>query len=207
MITPNWKGDTVVILGSGPSLTKEDVDYCKGKARVIAINNCYMLAPWADILYACDIDWWTMHYSMLPLSLALFLGERWTISLEASKKYGLHHVDSKYAASISFTPGLVHLGGLKGPGGNSGFQALNLAVLFGVARIILLGFDMGIQYHLTHWHGNHPGKLNKSPNYREFIKSFQGAAFDLRRAGIEVVNCSRESKLECFRRDLITNVL
>jgi hypothetical protein len=54
-------GGTVVCIGGGPSLTRDDVDYCRGKAFVIAINDAYKLAPWADALYACDGLWWRWH--------------------------------------------------------------------------------------------------------------------------------------------------
>jgi hypothetical protein len=48
-----WPGSTVVCLGTGPSLTAEDVEAVRGRAKVIAINNAHALAPWADVLYAC----------------------------------------------------------------------------------------------------------------------------------------------------------
>jgi hypothetical protein len=34
------------------------VDLAKGRAKVIAINNSWRLAPWADALYGCDYTWW-----------------------------------------------------------------------------------------------------------------------------------------------------
>jgi len=40
-----WPGETFVCLASGPSLTQADVDYCRGKARVIAIKDVLHLAP------------------------------------------------------------------------------------------------------------------------------------------------------------------
>ena len=49
-----WAGDTCCILATGPSLTPAQAEYAKGKARVIAVNDAWRLAPWADILYACD---------------------------------------------------------------------------------------------------------------------------------------------------------
>ena len=49
-----WAGDTCCILATGPSLTPDQAEYAKGKARVIAVNDAWRLAPWADILYACD---------------------------------------------------------------------------------------------------------------------------------------------------------
>ena len=54
-----WEGETVAILAGGPSLTQAQVDYVKGKCKVIAINSSYLLAPWADILYFCDNRWYT----------------------------------------------------------------------------------------------------------------------------------------------------
>ena len=54
-----WPGETVICVGTGPSLTQADVDFCQGKARVIVVNNAYKLAPWADALYAADDKWWT----------------------------------------------------------------------------------------------------------------------------------------------------
>jgi len=204
MITSRiWEGETVVILGGGPSLTRQDVDYCKGKAKVVAVNNAYLLAPWADLLYACDFDWWALHH----IRTNAFSGQKWTCSKDASDKYGLNLIGYNYASSVSFTPGLIHLGGTNGPGGNSGFQALNLAVLFGAKRILLLGFDMGTQPHKTHWHDGHPGLLDKASNYAEFIAAFDSAFYDLHKAGINVINCSRASKLLCFRKEIIANVI
>jgi len=192
-----WKGETVVILGGGPSLTGKDVDYCKGKARIMAINNAYLIAPWADVLYACDSLWWSHHQPYLTT----FSGQKWTCSKEAGDRYKLNCVAYKFETSVSFRPGIIHLGS------NSGFQALNLAVLFGVRRIILLGYDMSNQDGNTHWHGNHPVGLRKSSDYQDFIAAFNSAFWDLTRAGIEVINCSRFSKLLCFRREVITNVI
>ncbi len=192
-----WRGETVAIFGGGPSLTSEDVDYCKGKVRTIAINNAYLLAPWADVLYACDSLWWSHHQPYL----AEFTGQKWTCSKEASDRYRLNHVAYKFEPSVSFRPGIIHLGS------NSGFQALNLAVLFGVRRIILLGYDMSSHNGKTHWHGSHPPGLRKSSDYRDFIAAFDEAFWDLTRAGVDVINCSRFSKLMCFRRGVITDVI
>ena len=41
-----WPGETVAILGGGPSLTPADVDFCRDKARVIAIKEAHRLAPY-----------------------------------------------------------------------------------------------------------------------------------------------------------------
>ena len=72
-IAEDWIGETVVCIGGGPSLTLADVTSIAGKARVIAINDAYRMAPWADMLYACDLKWWRWHDGA-----PYFLGEKWT---------------------------------------------------------------------------------------------------------------------------------
>jgi hypothetical protein len=46
------------VLCTGPSLTQADVDYCRGKCKVVAVSNAIDLAPWADALVAYDRAWW-----------------------------------------------------------------------------------------------------------------------------------------------------
>src|SRR4026207_2563324 len=57
-------GETVVILASGPSLCLEDVEYCRGEARIIAVNNAWELAPDAEGLGAADGRWWDHHHGV-----------------------------------------------------------------------------------------------------------------------------------------------
>jgi hypothetical protein len=64
----------VVCVASGHSLTKEDVEYCKGKAKVYIVNDGYKLAPWADLLYAAhtDRDWETTQTTIKTHPIYLF---------------------------------------------------------------------------------------------------------------------------------------
>ena len=73
-MTTKW-----AIIASGPSLTKEDVDAVRG-LNVIVINTSYWLAPWADILYACDGHWWDWHYENTDWKAKLdaFENKKWT---------------------------------------------------------------------------------------------------------------------------------
>ena len=52
-IPPEWTGETAFLLGGGPSLKGFNAECLRGR-RVIAINNSWELAPWADVLYFCD---------------------------------------------------------------------------------------------------------------------------------------------------------
>lgn len=86
-----------------------------------------------------------------------------------------------------------------GWGGNSGFGALNLAVQFGVRRIVLVGFDMRIDKGL-HWHGPHKGGLhNPNPaNVARWRRCIDEAAPVLEALGVTVVNASPVSALAAY---------
>jgi len=52
-----WSGETVFIIGGGPSVLSQDLDALRGR-RVIAINSSVHAVPWADILFFGDWRWW-----------------------------------------------------------------------------------------------------------------------------------------------------
>ena len=92
-------------------------------------------------------------------------------------------------------------------GHNSGYQAINLAVLLGVKRIILLGYDMQDKGpEVSHWFGNHSWKEGRSPPYQMFLRSYPSLAKETKKLGIEVINCSMNSKLECFKKEELRNL-
>jgi len=182
-----------VCIASGPSLTQEDVDYCRGKGKVYAVNDVHRLAPWADVLYAGDGSWWD-HHAGVPE----FAGEKWTVDRGAARRYGLKRIGIASGVPWSNFPGEI------ATGRNSGFQALNLAVLQGASSVVLLGYDMGGVEGRRHFFGEHPGKLNRGMNFPEWIKRFNRAAPHIK---VPVVNCSRETALTCFPRKSLREVL
>lgn len=109
-----------------------------------------------------------------------------------------------YANEMVFgQPG--HIGG----GGNSGFQALNLAVNFGSRLVLLVGFDM-VEDAKLHWYGrnNWPGANNPDRMcFRRWTDAFEAAALRLRTAGVEVLNASPKSSLQCFEKVTIDGYL
>lgn len=181
-----WPGSTVAILAGGPSLTQADVDVCRGRARVIAIKNAVQLAPWADVLYACDAKWW----KAWP-ETASFTGP----------KYGLERVRGREDVTVlrqAGKDGLSEDRGALATGQNSGYQAINLAVHFGAVKIVLLGFDMqpapdgSFRWHGAHRYGN------TSPPFSQFLARFKSLVEPLKRVGVSVVNCSRVTALDVF---------
>jgi hypothetical protein len=202
----DWAGETVAILASGPSMTLEQAEAVKGRCRVIAVNNQGIdteadgkvipaFAPWADVLYAADSKWWAANK---PQALA-FAGLKVTIrgSIVPEIEFLLQSHER------IFDPRPTHLA----TGGNSGYQAVHLAVHFGAARIVLLGFDMQATGNRRHWFGNHPKHLNTIQNFGAWVQAFDRLAPVLADRGVDVVNCTPTSALKCFRVDRLAAVL
>jgi hypothetical protein len=194
-----WPGATCVIAGSGPSLTDEDIEYVRqarerSAVKLIVINTTYRLAPWADMLYACDGRWWDQYKPD-------FHGLK--VSPDArAVEYGAVRVPGEDLDGLSFDPLRIHFGA------NSAYQALNVAVLMGVKRVLFLGLDM-TNSGGSHWHGDHPNGLNNPSDHmtETWRRKFATTPPDLAKAGVEVINCSRHTALECFPRRPLENVL
>jgi hypothetical protein len=197
-----WPGSLVVCLATGPSLTQADVEACRGH-HVIVVNDAYRLAPWADILYACDAKWWSWKVNR---SAWAFPGLKYSIQAESKRWCKDVHV-----LQMTGNDGLeLQPTGLR-TGRNSGYQAINLAVHLGARRILLLGYDMGLgpknepHFQTPEWNGQHP-ESHHSP-YVIFKRKFETIVEPLKQAGVEVINCSRRSALTAFPRMTLEEAL
>lgn len=201
-----WPGATVVIMAAGPSLCAEDCDLVRvwrdmdpiGR-RVITINTSFLAAPWADVLYGCDFAWW--EWFMKHPERWTVTSEAWSQDAQAAQKCGVEYFQSRRGDGLCKLPNVIH------QGGNSGYQAIGLAVKWSVSRIVLLGYDMQNTGGQSHWHGDHPAGLQKVPPFATWISAFEKLAGDLRVAGVETINASRATALTCFRRQPLESAL
>lgn len=46
------------VLASGESMNQALADSVRGKCKVLAVSDTYLLAPWADGLVSADAGWW-----------------------------------------------------------------------------------------------------------------------------------------------------
>lgn len=129
-----------VVIATGQSLKREDVEYVRGKANIAAVNNAYQLAPWADILVSHDRAWWAHHKDAME-----FAGRKFC-------RFQHGHCEK-------YTPEYLPLGC------NSGLMAMFIAKELGASKILMLGFDM----HGTHYFGPHPQGL-KNPVEHSFVR-------------------------------------
>lgn len=186
-----WRGETAFVIASGPSSNQQDARKAKENGRVIVVNCAVRLCPDADALYAADEQWWRTYKN----DWENFKGWKFTLSADAARKYGVTLLEMEAKDGL----------GRKGlaTGGNSGYQATNLAYLLGASRIVLLGFDMQHKDGKHHFHGNHE-TINNPSNmlYQQWIKRFVRLYEELKKEGVELINCSRESALTIPRANL-----
>lgn len=188
----DWTGRTAVIAASGPSLTEAQcLATMQPHVRTIAVNASYRRAQgaWVDLVYMGDYQA-VKYYATDVHKMRL---ELWTCSRLGAEQHQANYVQGLNEEGLGRKA--VHLNG------NSGFQALNLAFLFGARRIILLGFDMkAAPDGRRHWHDEHPRPLVQASQFGEWIHKSVKLADDLKAADCDVVNVTPGSALMCFRR-------
>lgn len=158
-----------------------------------------MLAPWADICYFADAQWWKWHRKRQEF--IDFKGQKCSIWASGNA------IDDPAVHILRNSNEPNHGNGLSldaeklVTGGNSGYQSLNLAVLAGAKTIILLGYDAREPENgqPSHWFGDHPHKesLAAYPMYR---KSFADGAAAIKAAGVRVINCNLDSAITQFEK-------
>ena len=187
-----WKGKTVIVAASGPSLAglapmilKRN---CDGVPS-IAVNTSFRLIENADVLFAGDLQWWKFHYK--EIGTRGFRGALWTIDHAATRYPGVQRVKAVHRPGI----GVEHIYS----NGNSGMQAVNLAFLFGSRRVLLAGFDMKLGPEgEKHWHADHPHPMVQGQQFGEWIHKANFVAADAKRLGLEIINCTPGSALTMF---------
>ena len=200
-VAPEWKGETVAILGGGPSLAPGDVNSLHGRMRVIAVNNAYRLAPWADLVYFSDECWYDWHRN--EKAFRRFGG--WKVALANARTFARDpsiRILQNYGNN-----GFCDIADGVMTGRSSGYQAINLAAHLGVSRIILLGFDMRAVAGRTHWHMAHQRPTPPEDFGNVMLPQFANLVEPLRARGIEVLNATLGSAITCFPRVTLDEAL
>jgi hypothetical protein len=183
---------TGIILASGPSLTQAQIDYALATGHhVMAINATYQKALTATTVYCGDFLTWKEYIADIRKR---FKGEMWSQDSTSCARWpDIHRVRAANRDGLG-KDGLIHLGG------NSGTQAVNLLYTWGFKKIVLVGFDMCLGPNgEKHHHDDHPKPLVQALVFSEWKHKLEWVARDLKKEGIDVVNCSLRTELSCFR--------
>ena len=210
-VLPEWDGEVVALLAGGPSLTTEQVMQVRAAgAKIIAINDAYLLAPFAEILFFGDSRFWEWHVSGIekPLLRLSASQVRERFASFPGQKCSIEH------GGDNIRDDAVHMVRKKlFPIGNefvrpgSAFLALHLAVLAGAKTVLLLGLDGGPNADgMTHWHGSHP-KPSTEAVYEQQRRAFSAAEASIKAMGVRVINANPGSRLDSFPKMPLENAL
>lgn len=199
-----WQGETAFILAGGISLAGQDTQRLEGR-RTIAINSSDIAHPWADFLYSADCRWLFEHKRRVEKP---WRGRLVTTS-EAVDWDGMLHLRKVEPPVKGHNGGIglsrdpravaVRRTSLQG--------AINLAVLLGAARLVLLGADGGPDKKgRTHHHPGHRW-ARKEGCWKEQRWDLSTTVAPLRDAGVEVLNASPGSHLDWWPIVPLTEIL
>lgn len=161
--------------------------------------------------YFADHQWWKWHTEGLKKSwpwvsftaaevkerFAAFAGEKVTIEdtgmMIGDPNVSMLHNDDRNSdgAGLCERPN-----GLR-TGSNSGYQVINLAVLAGAVKVLLVAYDMHFNGRRSHSHNGHPVK-HTDDSYRRYAKRFNSMPPQLNKLGVSVVNCTHGSAITAF---------
>lgn len=173
-----WAGETVVIVGGGPSLKGFDLSVTR-HCHVLAVNNAFELVPWAEYLYFYDARWFRWNVRKLKG----FKGQLITAS-ETAFQFPCLRVhrswqDAPFGKDQYQTHGL-----------DSGHMATVIAYKLGAKRIILAGFDMGFKDGESHWHPDHEIPSSEANYVARFRPQYALLNKALAEKGVELLRCT-----------------
>jgi len=207
-----FPGATVVCVGTGPSLTANQVEVARSKGfTLFACNDAIRLAPDAALLFACNWQWWDARWDEvkdLPC-------EKWTSNTAAAHRFDINYIDGRLQPcgyGLSTDPSYIH------HGHGSGYQLLEMAKRSGARRIVLLGYDLAFAADYDgrgqqvgssprHFFGEYEPALQHWPHvavhhgvHTELLRFYGAVAEQTHVTGPdEIINCSG-GVLNCFPR-------
>lgn len=176
-----------VVLASGPSLTADDIERVRQSGLfVVAVNTTWEEAPFCDLLYAGDANWWKHNGD--AVKAAELNAERWSCTRITSVKHGTQFRQAKL-----------------GHGYNSGANACELLAHLGYSPVIMLGFDCSVK-NGTHHHGNHKKTANPTEvRCQQWKKHFKNLL--QLHPQTDFINCSRETAIDCIERAPLSDAI
>jgi hypothetical protein len=219
-VEPIWAGMTAVIIATGPSLSQQQLDlvlkaHMADDVKVFTINNTYQVYPHTNVHLSCDGPWWAW-YSHDPFLRAL-PAAKWTWYPKFAEELNINYIfGEEHKKGLSTDNRIVHINHGSGP------MIFNLALHYGVEKIVLIGHDMKFAPDYKpekqdpgsiprHYFGEYPKRLQHWPSVKVrqgildgLIESYKGIANDMHRinrfSSVDVVNCTPGSALTMFRR-------
>jgi hypothetical protein len=210
-IHTNKKSDTVFIVGGGPSLIGFNFSALKN-FDTIAVNKSIEYVPDANYFITLDYTYLSKAKKSITEISRSKTETVFVVNVSGTvQKKGSEYVDTRFNLVykslnqfnhvIESNKALAQTGFGKvftdfAHGYNSGFCALQLALLLGYEKIYLLGFDLDANDDTTHFHRDYRGSATVK-NIPKFLEHFE-SAFKLTGELHKIYSCSETSALNKY---------
>lgn len=188
----DMSGETVAVVGGGPSLRDFRLDRKRFGRAIVVNSGCRNLAPYAsahDVLYFTDNSW----AEEFGDAIADWPGLVLTSSRTAADRIG------RRARFVDVTELTIFVGAMSDSvQASSAHVAACLAAKFGAARILLFAMECRAVGGATHGHSDY-SQAQDLPFSQRFIPGWRGLAPSFKRLGVDVVNVTPCSAIDCFR--------
>jgi len=180
--------DSIYIIGGGPSVAETNLDLIKDKF-VIGTNAAFYLGEWIDVCFVLDCRFYKWRQDDL---------EKWPNRIITTCPELKGHPKIEVYKKCTTCGICYHDGYLAVPdsGKNAGATAINLAILMGAKKVVLIGYDMKVKQGRHNYHNYH----NHTPRddvYNKFFVHFKKIKEELPE-GIEIINATPDSALSLF---------
>lgn len=185
----DWAGERCFVLCGGASLKAQRELVPRLQGRIVAVKEAVLLRPDADVLFFAGEK---------PEIIAPPLIRRFTGRDMVVRGKG-HPIFPDRIKRVWRT--LTHTRWSTDPtmvaGFDAGTSAINLAMLFGAAEIVLLGYDMTGGRWFAGEHP-HPTPVIPETDFRRHLEPLPSLAAHAKELGVRIVNCSPVSRATCF---------
>lgn len=185
-------GQTVVIVGGGPSIASIDLELLRGHSFIAINSACRRLAPIAteqDWLYFHDNNWEETYTDLARAWPGPVVSPN--INVKARRGEGVNRLDLQW-----LTEAMGVLPDHSQP--SSGHSAACAAALLGARRIVLIGFECRFIDGRSHGHGDY--SMNAETAFREsFLPAWRALAPRFAAMGVEIINATPRSAIAEFR--------
>lgn len=192
--------DRVFIIGSGSSIKGLDFDLLKNEdtiatnwsAKHVLSPTYFITADSGVILKAANADFWGLGKDTKKIVVMGSKHRRYSSVKDVLNKYDKVIKPTRFDGQISFKKGKF------ATGRNTGFCALQYAVLLGYQKIYLLGIDLRFsEGGKKYWYDEKVRNQNKE--HLNFLKHFvEGMRIIQNKSKIKVISCSDISRLNAY---------
>lgn len=187
----SFDGLAVVIVGGGPSHAAIDLDVLRGH-RFVAINSaCRKVRPIAtpaDALYFTDNSWNERRPELAAGWPGLVISSNRNVKARLGDAVRRIDID-ELTLTMQVRPDFAQA--------SSGHSGACLAAIMGARRLVLVGFEARAIDGRTHGHIDYTQPEPEAFKER-FIPGWRALAPQFARLGVEVINATPESAVDCF---------